>query len=109
MIRAVNSNDIEAITQIYNYYVLNTIVTFETEPVSVQEVKVRVAGTAADFLPWLVAEDDDDNIVGISLPNPASIALHEKFAMKKVAHFEQAGRKFDHWVDVGYWQCLIPS
>lgn len=41
---------------------------------------------------------------GIALPNPASIALHEKFGMKKVAHFEQVGFKFDRWVDVGYWQ-----
>ena len=43
-------------------------------------------------------------IGGISLPNPASIALHEKFGMKKVAHFEEVGFKFGSWVDVGYWQ-----
>ena len=41
---------------------------------------------------------------GIALPNPASIALHEKFGMKKVAHFEEVGFKFNKWVDVGYWQ-----
>lgn len=46
-------------------------------------------------------------IGGISLPNPGSIALHEKFGMKKVAHFEQVGFKFGHWVDVGYWQALL--
>ena len=44
---------------------------------------------------------------GIALPNPASIALHEKFGMKKVAHFEQVGFKFDQWVDVGYWQIIF--
>lgn len=41
---------------------------------------------------------------GISLPNPASIALHERFGMKKVAHFEEVGYKFGRWIDVGYWQ-----
>ena len=41
---------------------------------------------------------------GISLPNEASIALHEKFGMTKVAHFEEVGHKFGHWVDVAYWQ-----
>mgnify|MGYP001812776637 CR=1 FL=1 len=41
---------------------------------------------------------------GISLPNPASVALHEKFGMEKVAHFREVGFKFDRWVDVGYWQ-----
>lgn len=43
-------------------------------------------------------------IGGIALPNEASIALHEKFGMKKGAHFEQVGFKFGNWVDVGYWQ-----
>lgn len=43
-------------------------------------------------------------IGGMTLPNPASQALHEKFGMKKVAHFERVGFKFDEWWDVGYWQ-----
>ncbi|WP_334313366.1 GNAT family N-acetyltransferase [Psychrosphaera algicola] len=46
-------------------------------------------------------------VCGIALPNDASIALHEKFGMEKVAHFKQVGRKFDTWIDVGYWQCLL--
>jgi len=40
----------------------------------------------------------------IALPNEASVALHERFGMKKVAHFEEVGFKFDRWIDVGYWQ-----
>jgi L-amino acid N-acyltransferase YncA len=44
---------------------------------------------------------------GIALPNPASIALHEKLGFKKIAHFAEVGRKFDRWVDVGYWQLLL--
>ena len=43
-------------------------------------------------------------IGGVTLPNPASVALHEKLGMKKVAHFERVGFKFDQWLDVGYWQ-----
>jgi L-amino acid N-acyltransferase YncA len=43
-------------------------------------------------------------IGGITLPNPASVALHEKMGMKKVAHFERVGFKFNQWHDVGYWQ-----
>lgn len=41
---------------------------------------------------------------GIALPNDASVALHEKFGMRKVAHFDAVGFKFDRWIDVGYWQ-----
>jgi L-amino acid N-acyltransferase YncA len=43
-------------------------------------------------------------IGGIALPNPASIALHEKMGYEKVAHFSEVGRKFERWIDVGYWQ-----
>lgn len=45
-------------------------------------------------------------IAGISLPNDASIRLHEKFGFVKVAHFHEVGSKFDRWIDVGYWQLL---
>jgi phosphinothricin acetyltransferase len=40
----------------------------------------------------------------ITLPNERSVSLHEKLGMKKVAHLEQVGFKFDEWLDVGYWQ-----
>lgn len=47
-------------------------------------------------------------IGGIALPNEASIRLHEKLGFRKVAHFEEVGFKFGQWVDVGYWQLLLP-
>jgi L-amino acid N-acyltransferase YncA len=43
----------------------------------------------------------------IALPNPASIALHEKLGFEKTAHFAEVGWKFDRWVDVGYWQLTL--
>ena len=46
-------------------------------------------------------------IGGITLPNPASIKLHEKFGMEQVAHFKEVGFKFGDWIDVGYWQGFI--
>lgn len=46
-------------------------------------------------------------IGGIALPNEGSIALHEKYGFKKVAHFKEVGYKFDQWVDVAYWQLLL--
>jgi L-amino acid N-acyltransferase YncA len=44
---------------------------------------------------------------GIALPNPSSIALHEKLGFRKIAQFAEVGRKFDRWVDVGYWQLIF--
>ncbi len=47
-------------------------------------------------------------VVGcIALPNEASVAIHEKCGFVKVAHFPQVGRKFDRWVDVGFWQATL--
>lgn len=40
----------------------------------------------------------------IALPNAQSVGLHEHFGFKKVAHFSEVGRKFDQWLDIGYWQ-----
>jgi len=43
-------------------------------------------------------------LAGITLPNPASVALHEKMGMRKVAHLQEVGLKQGQWLDVGYWQ-----
>ena len=44
---------------------------------------------------------------GDALPNPASVALHEKMGFRQVAHFREVGWKFNRRVDVGYWQLLL--
>lgn len=46
-------------------------------------------------------------ISGIALPNPASIAMCEKFGFKKIAHFREVGHKFGNWIDVAYWQLIL--
>ena len=157
-IRPAAISDAESIAGIYNYYVTDTIVTFEEEPVSSSEIAQRMEEVRSASLPWLVAEHGGRvvgyayaskwkarsgyrfsteisvyldagqggrgigstlyvelfsilrglgirNVVGgIGLPNEASVALHEKFGMTKVAHFPAIGIKFGRWIDVGYWQ-----
>ena len=46
-------------------------------------------------------------LAGITLPNPASVALHESFGFKQVAAFEQVGFKFGVWHTVGYWEAFL--
>jgi phosphinothricin acetyltransferase len=46
-------------------------------------------------------------IGGISLPNDASVALHERLGFVKIGHFKEVGWKFDRWVDVGYWELVL--
>lgn len=55
MIRAVSVHDAEAICGIYNYYVENTAISFEQQPVSVPEMQKRIKKAT---LPWLVYEKD---------------------------------------------------
>jgi phosphinothricin acetyltransferase len=43
-------------------------------------------------------------IGGISLPNDASVGLHERLGFVRVAHYPRIGKKFGQWIDVGFWQ-----
>ena len=46
-------------------------------------------------------------IAGVSLPNPASVAIHEKMGFRPIGQFREVGWKFGRWVDVGYWQLVF--
>lgn len=41
---------------------------------------------------------------GVTLPNEGSVKLHEAVGFRYVGTFQEAGRKFDQWHDVGFWQ-----
>jgi phosphinothricin acetyltransferase len=44
---------------------------------------------------------------GITLPNEASVRLHEALGFVKVAHFQCVGWKLGRWHDVGFWQLVL--
>lgn len=46
-------------------------------------------------------------MAGIALPNEASVRLHERMGLRKVAHFREVGFKFGAWHDVGYWERVL--
>jgi phosphinothricin acetyltransferase len=46
-------------------------------------------------------------IGGAALPNPASVALHERLGFSKVAEFREVGFKFGRWIDVAYWELAL--
>jgi L-amino acid N-acyltransferase YncA len=56
MIRAVETTDARRIAEIYNRYVVNSTVTFETEPVSEAEMEGRIGRIRKDH-DWLVCEE----------------------------------------------------
>ena len=46
---------------------------------------------------------------GITLPNPASVRLHEAMGFQPVGIYRDVGYKCGQWHDVGWWQlCLQP-
>jgi phosphinothricin acetyltransferase len=55
-IRRVELADAEQIAEIYNYYILNTHHTFETEPLRAPDMLPRMKRIAKDY-PFLVADD----------------------------------------------------
>lgn len=47
---------------------------------------------------------------GITLPNPASVALHEKLGFEPLGVYRRIGWKAGAWHDVGWWQLeLVPA
>ena len=160
MIRPVELSDCKSITDIYNYYIETTVITFEEIPMTVPEMQKRV-NEIRELFPYLVYEENgeimgyayvdafhsrcayrftlEDSIyvrngqqgkgIGralldellnevkkrdahsiiakIALPNERSIKLHEAFGFKNVGTLKEVGRKFDRWLDVGYWELIL--
>lgn len=161
MIRYATIEDTAEICTIYNYYIENTIISFEEQPLSPDDMQKRIENVQSYNLPWLVYTDNDAIIGyayatrwhsrasykysvessvylkhdvtgngigsslyadlinrlktlkyhavigGIALPNPGSVALHEKFGFEQVAHYRETGFKNGRWIDVGYWELIL--
>jgi len=158
-VRAATEQDLAAINEIYNHYVVETHYTFDLEPTSLEarrqwfshyhdtgrhrlfvavndgqivgyassgRFKSRPAyqtsvETSVYLAPEVIGkgagsrlyerlfdslkrEDVHRAYGGIALPNPASIALHEKFGFKRVALFTEQGRKFGRYWDVAWYE-----
>jgi len=157
MIRPVHLNDAQQLLDIYNYYVVNTTVTFDLEALSLDTFSDKIKSTISDY-PFVVYEENHE-ILGyaygsrfrlkpaynhtvestiyikhghhgkqigsqlyqellhllnqknfhivlgvLTLPNEASVKLHEKFGFKQVAFLNEVGLKFGTWQDVGFYQ-----
>lgn len=161
MIRNAKIEDAESICNIYNPYILNTVITFEEETITPDDIVKRMSMVKGLGFPYLVAEENGEVLGyayagkwreriayrfvvestiyltptsagkglgttlyqelikrlklngihavlgGITLPNPASVALHEKLGFRKVAQFKEVGYKFNQWLDVGFWQLIL--
>lgn len=57
MIRKVEINDGGVLRDIYNFYIINTSISFEETPISIAEMKERISIYSKRY-PWLVYEED---------------------------------------------------
>ena len=68
MIRPIEINDVDAICEIYNYYITKTIISFEERRITVDEMKKRIKSYTSD-LPWIVYEEKGE-VVGYAYASP---------------------------------------
>ena len=160
MIRPLDVNDAQQLLDIYNYYVLNTSVTFDIEASTIENFKDKLNTIKSDY-PFIVFEEDNKilgyaygskfrpkpaynyvvestvyvkhtahgkqigtklyaellqqlkninlhTVLGVlTIPNDASIKLHEKFGFEQVANLREVGFKFGEWQHVGIWQLKL--
>jgi phosphinothricin acetyltransferase len=81
-------------------------VTVETSIYLAPESVGRGAGTRLykELFKTLEGEDVHRANAGVTLPNPASVALHERFGFKRIALFTEQGRKFGRYWDVAWFE-----
>lgn len=57
----------------------------------------------------LAAQGYFNAYAGITLPNPASVALHESVGFKAIGVYQRVGHKLGAWHDVGWWQYQLKA
>ncbi|WP_205699102.1 arsinothricin resistance N-acetyltransferase ArsN1 family B [Conexibacter sp. SYSU D00693] len=60
-----------------------------------------------DLLPLLARQGFTQALAGITVPNAASVALHEAFGFQLVGVYRDIGFKAGAWRDVGWWQLAL--
>jgi phosphinothricin acetyltransferase len=80
-IRAAELSDASALAEIYNHYVVGTVVTFEENPIDGTEMEQRIGAVRSSSLPWLVAEKDG-RVVGYAYASPWKTRSAYRFSVE---------------------------
>ena len=92
-IRAAEPPDAKPVADIYNHYVTSSVITFEEEPVTPEEIARRMERVQSACLPWLVAEEDSQ-VVGYACATPWKTRTAYRFSVEITVYLvpERAGR-----------------
>jgi len=99
-IRRIERADLTALLDIYNYYVVNTPITFDLEP-----------RTLAQRQAWFDASAGEDihRVYGVVTQlNNASNALHVAFSFRLTGTQTEVGRKTGRFWDVALYEKPMP-
>ncbi|GAA2682750.1 GNAT family N-acetyltransferase [Actinoplanes palleronii] len=90
-VRDATAADAEACAAIYRPYVLDTAVSFETEPPTPAEMAARIAASAATHA-WLVAEDGS-GVIGYAYAGPFATRAAYRWSCEVSVYLEQDRRR----------------
>jgi phosphinothricin acetyltransferase len=90
VIRPVAERDIPDIREIYNYYVTNSVVTFDEKKWSIARWREKLAFLRKLDLPFLVAESPTGQILGYALVQPMSSKSAYRYSVENSIYLGQA-------------------
>ncbi len=91
MIRPATTDDAPRIREIYNHYVLKTIITFEQDTVSVAEMSGRIAETLAT-LPWLVYDEPGAGVTGYAYASSWKSRCAYRYSVESTVYVDPTQR-----------------
>lgn len=86
MIRDVKISDAKAICDIYNYYVENTVITFEEEPVTAQEMTCRIEKILANYC--YIVYEVDGKVVGYAYASTWRARSAYRFCVESTVYID---------------------
>lgn len=64
LIRDIRNSDADEVLAIYNHYISETVITFEENVIDITEIKSRISRTLQKNFPWLIAQNQANEVVG---------------------------------------------
>ncbi|EIC09077.1 phosphinothricin acetyltransferase [Microbacterium sp. oral taxon 186 str. F0373] len=89
-IRPVRDGDIPDIREIYNYYVTNSVVTFDEKKWSLAQWREKLAHLSKLGMPFLVAQSPGGQILGYALVQPMSAKSAYRYSVENSIYLGQA-------------------
>jgi L-amino acid N-acyltransferase YncA len=91
IIRKAEPKDASQVADVYNYYIQQTHHTFETEPLSAEEMQKRIEDTTEDY-PFLVAEENGE-IVGYAYATQFKLRQAYEYASEVSIYVRNAAKQ----------------